>query len=141
MTEDRELSPEERPPAWARDAYRGDKSPFRKRPKPSILQRISPVSEELPDYRRESFRGDLAAGLTVAALAVPSAMAYAELAGLSPVAGLYALSVPASVYAFFGSSRHLMVVPEGPISALVAAALIPLVRDAVEAGRRAREEV
>lgn len=78
------------------------------------------------DYRRESFRGDLVAGLTVAAVAVPSAMAYAELAGLSLVAGLYALLLPASVYTFLGSSKHLMVGPEGSISALVAAALIPL---------------
>jgi sulfate permease, SulP family len=53
-------------------------------------------------------------------------MAYAELAGLSPVAGLYALLLPASVYTFLGSSRLLAVGPEGSISALVAAAVIPL---------------
>ncbi|MGZ4401670.1 MAG: SulP family inorganic anion transporter, partial [Gaiellaceae bacterium] len=65
-------------------------------------------------------------GLTVAALALPSAMAYAEVAGLSPVNGLYALLLPTVLYTFFGSSRQLIVGPEGSISALVGAALLPL---------------
>ncbi|HEY6398199.1 MAG TPA: SulP family inorganic anion transporter, partial [Solirubrobacteraceae bacterium] len=56
----------------------------------------------------------------VAALAVPSAMAYAELAGLSPVHGLYALLLPTLAYVLLGSSRQLVVGPEGSISALVA---------------------
>jgi len=55
------------------------------------------------------------AGITVAALAVPSAMAYAEVAGLSPVNGLYALLLPAVLYTFIGSSRQLIVGPEGSI--------------------------
>jgi sulfate permease, SulP family len=53
-------------------------------------------------------------------------MAYAELAGLSPAAGLYALLLPAVVYTFLGSSRHLIVGPEGSIAALVATAVLPL---------------
>jgi len=110
----------------ARAGYRKGASPFRPPPKRSILHRISPLSEQLSGYRGQTLKRDLLAGLTVAALAIPSAMAYAELAGLSPVAGLYALLLPASVYTFLGSSRLLAVGPEGSISALVAAAVIPL---------------
>jgi SulP family sulfate permease len=62
----------------------------------------------------------------VAALALPSGMAYAELAGLSPVAGLYALLLPTVAYTLLGSSRQLIIGPEGSIAALVATAVIPL---------------
>lgn len=66
------------------------------------------------------------AGVTVAALALPSAVAYAELAGLSPVVGLYALLAPPIAYALLGSSRQLIVGPKGSIAALVATAILPL---------------
>ena len=82
------------------------------------------MSGDLLDYGARKARGDLIAALTVAALAVPSAMAYAELAGLSPVAGLYALLLPTVAYALFGSSRRLVVGPEGTISALVGATVL-----------------
>jgi sulfate permease, SulP family len=59
-----------------------------------LLTRAIPVSAELPRYRVPSARRDAVAGLTVAALAIPSAMAYAEVAGVSPVHGLYALLLP-----------------------------------------------
>jgi MFS superfamily sulfate permease-like transporter len=63
-------------------------------------------------------------------------MAYAELAGLSPVNGLYTLLLPVVVYVLLGSSRQLVIGPEGSISALVAAAVLPLAvagsADAVE---------
>jgi len=86
-----------------------------------------PVSRELPRYRSGALREDVLAGLTVAALALPAGMAYAELAGLSPVAGLYALLLPTVAYTLLGSSRQLIVGPEGSVSALVATALLPLV--------------
>ena len=60
--------------------------------------------------------------MTVAALALPAAMAYAEVAGLSPVNGLYALLLPASP-TLLGSSRQLIIGPEGSVSTLVAAAV------------------
>jgi sulfate permease, SulP family len=69
---------------------------------------------------------DLIAGVTVAALALPSAMAYAQLAGLSPVAGLYGLLLPVVAYVFLGSSRQLIVGPEGALSVMVAVAVAPL---------------
>jgi high affinity sulfate transporter 1 len=74
--------------------------------------------------------------LTVSALALPSAMAYAELAGLPAVVGLYALLLPSVAYALLGSSRQLIVGPEGSLAALVAASILPLAApaspDAVE---------
>jgi high affinity sulfate transporter 1 len=85
-----------------------------------------PVAGELPHYRARTARRDLVAGVTVAALAIPSAMAYAEVAGLSPVNGLYALLLPAVAYVLLGSSRQLVIGPEGSISTLVAAAILSL---------------
>ena len=60
--------------------------------------------------------------MTVAALALPASLAYAEIAGLSPVIGLYALLLPAVAYALLGSSRQLVVGPDGlspPLSGLL----------------------
>jgi sulfate permease, SulP family len=91
-----------------------------------LLQRAIPVAKELPGYRTPTARRDVLAGVTVAALAIPSAMAYAELAGLPAEAGLYALLLPTVAYAFLGSSRQLIVGPEGSLSALVAAAVLAL---------------
>ncbi len=85
-----------------------------------------PVAGELPRYRARTARGDLVAGVTVAALAIPSAMAFAEVAGLSPVNGLYALLLPTVAYVLLGSSRQLVIGPEGSISTLVAAAILSL---------------
>jgi sulfate permease, SulP family len=105
----------------------GDKSsPFRPAADAPLLERAVPVAGELPAYRPPTARRDAVAGVTVAALALPAAMAYAEVAGVSPVHGLYALLLPALAYALFGSSRQLIIGPEGSISALVAAAVLPL---------------
>jgi SulP family sulfate permease len=101
-------------------------SPFRRRRRRPLLQRSIPISRDLPGYRLRSARTDLAAGLTVAALAIPAGMAYAEVAGLSPVIGLYALLLPTVGYALLGSSRPLIVGPEGSISALVAVSVLAL---------------
>jgi sulfate permease, SulP family len=108
----------------AQEAYPGDSSPFQPAPDRSLLQQAVPVSRQLRNYRLGTGRRDLLAGITVAALAVPSAMAYAELAGLSPVNGLYALLLPTVAYVLLGSSRQLVVGPEGSISALVAVSVL-----------------
>ena len=113
-----------------------DASPFQPKQQDSLLERAVPVSRELPAYRGGSARRDVLAGVTVAALALPAAMAYGELAGLSPVNGLYALLLPTVVYVLLGSSRQLVIGPEGSISALVAAAILPL---AVAGGAEAVE--
>ena len=102
------------------------RSPFRPARQEPLLTRAIPVSAELPSYRAPSAGRDAVAGVTVAALAIPSAMAYAEVAGVSPVHGLYALLLPAVLYAFLGSSRQLSIGPEGSLATLVAAAILPL---------------
>jgi SulP family sulfate permease len=109
----------------AEGPYAGQQ-PFRAARKDPLLHRAVPVSKELPGYRVQTARRDVLAALTVAALAVPSAMAYAELAGLTPVAGLYALLLPTVAYALLGSSRQLIVGPEGSLSALVAVSVLAL---------------
>jgi high affinity sulfate transporter 1 len=113
------------PPPSAVEAY-GDAPAFRPARKEPLLVRAIPVSGELPRYRVPSARRDLVAGITVAALALPSAMAYGELAGLSPVNGLYALLLPMVAYVLLGSSRRLIIGTEGTTSTLVAAAVLPL---------------
>jgi high affinity sulfate transporter 1 len=105
----------------------GDHSPFQAaRPEP-LLTRAVPVSSDVSQYRAPTARRDLLAGVTVAALAIPSAMAYAEVAGVSPVNGLYALLLPTVAYVLLGSSRQLVIGPEGSISTLIAAAILALV--------------
>lgn len=77
-----------------------------------------PAGHWLREYRRADLSGDLSAGLTVAVMLVPQGMAYAMLAGLPPVIGLYASTVPLLVYALFGSSRQLAVGPVAIVSLL-----------------------
>ena len=108
-------------------SYEGDAPVFQHPARRPLLQRLVPVTENLPRYRGGALRQDLLAGVTVAALALPASLAYAEIAGLSPVIGLYALLLPAVAYAILGSSRQLIVGPDGAIAAMVGAAVIPLV--------------
>ncbi|GAA0927518.1 SulP family inorganic anion transporter [Kribbella koreensis] len=72
---------------------------------------------------RGGLRADLIAGVTVAAYLVPQAMAYAQLAGLPPVAGLWAVLGPLAVYAVLGTSRLLSVGPESTTALMTAATL------------------
>jgi sulfate permease, SulP family len=111
--------------ASARDAYRG-RSPFASASKPPLLQRFVPLAASLKGYTGGRLRIDATAGLTVAALALPSGMAYAELAGLPVTAGLYALLLPVLLYAALGSTRRGVVGPEGAVALLVATSLAPL---------------
>ena len=62
-------------------------------------------------YLQQSLRFDLVAGLTVAMVAIPQSMAYAAIAGVNPIYGLYAAIVPAIIGALFGSSNHLVTGP------------------------------
>ncbi len=88
---------------------------------------VLPGLGDLVAYRRSWFRGDVVAGLTVAAYLVPQVMAYAGVAGLPPVAGLWAAVPALAVYAVLGSSRQLSVGPESTTALLAAAAIGPLV--------------
>jgi high affinity sulfate transporter 1 len=80
----------------------------------------------LRTYRREWLRSDLVAGLSVAAVALPIGIAYAQLAGFPPVVGIYSAILPAVAYALFGSSRQLIVNPDAAACAIVAATVAPL---------------
>jgi high affinity sulfate transporter 1 len=74
-------------------------------------------------YRREWLRGDVTAGLAVTALMVPHGMAYAELAGVPAVTGLYTTISAVIAYALFGPSRSLLVGPDSSLAPLIAAAI------------------
>lgn len=78
------------------------------------------MTEWVRNYRSSYLKKDLRAGLTVGIMLIPQSMAYAMLAGLPPVYGLYASIVPLAVYAVFGTSRQLAVGPVAIISILIA---------------------
>jgi SulP family sulfate permease len=82
-----------------------------------------PVFTSLRGYQAGWLRGDVIAGLTVWAVLVPEALAYASIAGVSPVVGLYAAPGALILYAAFGSSKHLVVGPMAATAALSAAAV------------------
>jgi SulP family sulfate permease len=88
--------------------------------------RVAPGLAALRGYDRALFRTDLLAGLTVAAVAVPAGLAMGKLAGVSPVAGLYATMLPLVAYALLGSSRQLVVGPDGVLAILTATTVAPL---------------
>jgi len=94
---------------------------------------ILPILSWAPRYDRTDLRSDLAAGLTVGAMLVPQAMAYALLAGLPAEVGLYAATIPVIIYALFGTSRQLAVGPVAIVSLLTASALAPLVEEGTAA--------
>lgn len=77
--------------------------------------------ETVRSYDGSTFKGDLNAGITVGIMLIPQGMAYAVLAGLPPVYGLYASLVPLLIYALFGTSRQLAVGPVAMVSLLVIA--------------------
>lgn len=85
------------------------------------MNRFFPILSWLPSYNNDMFKGDLAAGLTVGVMLIPQAMAYALIAGMPPVYGLYASLVPLVIYGFMGTSRQLAVGPVAVVALLVAA--------------------
>jgi high affinity sulfate transporter 1 len=89
--------------------------------------RLFPGIAQLRGYRRSWLRGDVLAGVTVAAYLIPQVMAYAKIAGLPPVVGLWATIGPLAVYAVLGSSRQLSVGPESTTALMTAVVLAPLV--------------
>jgi len=85
-----------------------------------------PLLHSLRNYDQDSLKRDLSAGLTTAVMLVPQAMAYAMLAGLEPIIGLYAATLPTAIYALLGTSRVLAVGPVAMVSLLVAGGVAPL---------------
>lgn len=92
----------------------------------SALQRWVPGYRMVRNYQRGWLRFDLVAGVVLAAILVPQGMAYAELAGLPPVTGLYTTIACLVGYAVFGPSRVLVLGPDSSISPLIFAAITPL---------------
>ena len=93
----------------------------------TVLQRYLPIVDWLPAYRwGEWFRFDVLAALTVWALLVPEAMAYAGIAGVSPEVGLVTAPLALIGYAIFGSSRHLFVGPSSTVAIISASVVAPL---------------
>ena len=84
------------------------------------MSKSIPILSILKNYNRDWFKGDLIAGLTVGIMLIPQGMAYAMIAGLPPIYGLYASTVPLLLYSIFGTSQQLAVGPVAMVSLLTA---------------------
>ncbi|MBK7477939.1 MAG: solute carrier family 26 protein [Haliscomenobacter sp.] len=87
------------------------------------IKQFVPALEWLPKYTKKQFSGDLSAGLTVGVMLIPQGMAYSMLAGLDPIYGLYAVTLPLMAYAFLGTSRQLAVGPVAMVALLTASGI------------------
>jgi high affinity sulfate transporter 1 len=90
------------------------------------LKRYVPITEWLPTYPREHLRSDIISGVTVWGVMVPVAMAYAEMAGLPPEAGLYTAFAALLGYAIFGTSRQLKVTTSSTMAVMSAAVIVAM---------------
>ncbi|WP_445752709.1 SulP family inorganic anion transporter [Polaribacter sp.] len=84
------------------------------------IKKIIPIVDWLPNYQKSYFKGDLIAGITVGIILIPQGIAYALIAGLPPIYGLYCALVPQVMYAIFGSSRQVAIGPVAMDSLIVA---------------------
>ena len=93
---------------------------------PAWFKAAVPLTGQLDHYRRGWLAHDVVAGLAIAAVALPTAVAYPEIAGLPPAVGLYASILPLLAYAIFGSSRQLIVGPDAVTLSILGASLSQL---------------
>jgi high affinity sulfate transporter 1 len=91
------------------------------------LRSVAPGLRQLSSYQRSWLSRDLVAGLVLTALLVPQGMAYAELAGLPPITGLYTSILCLVGYAIFGPSKILVLGPDSSLGPMIAATIIPIV--------------
>lgn len=91
-----------------------------------LIGRIAPGLHDLLHYQRADLPKDLAAGLAVAAVALPVGVAYAQLAGFHPAVGLYSSILPLLAYFLFGTSRQLILGPDAATCALIALTVAPM---------------
>src|SRR5829696_398693 len=96
---------------------------------------IPPGWRALSGYRRPWLVKDLVAGVVLTTLLVPQGMAYAELAGLPPITGLYTTIMCLLAYAVFGPSRILVLGPDSSLGPMIAATVLPLVAAGGDPGR------
>ena len=92
-------------------------------PRRSLARRV-PIVGTLRSYDRRWLRGDLIAGVTVAALIVPKNLGYAGIAGIPLQNGLYAAAAGAILYAVFGTSRQISMGPSSGLAAVAASAVL-----------------
>jgi high affinity sulfate transporter 1 len=97
--------------------------------------RALPGARMLSAYRPDWLRRDLVAGLVLATLLVPQGMAYAQLAGLPPITGLYTTILCLAGYAVFGPSRILVLGPDSSLGPMIAATILPIVGSNGDPGR------
>ena len=90
------------------------------------LKRNIPILEWLPNYKKAYLRGDIVAGITVAIVLIPQGIAYALIAGLPPIYGLYTALIPQLVYAIFGTARQVAIGPVAMDSLIVATGVTTL---------------
>ena len=83
------------------------------------MKQYFPILNWLKNYKKDNLSGDISAGLTVGVMLVPQGMAYSMLAGLPPIYGLYAATIPLIIYAIFGTSRQLAVGPVAMVALLI----------------------
>ena len=100
-----------------------------------VVARVAPGLGHLWTYQPGWLRQDLVAGLVLTALLVPQGMAYAELAGLPPITGLYTTILCLLGYAVFGPSRVLVLGPDSALGPMIAATVVPLVAADGDPGR------
>ena len=96
------------------------------------IKQFLPAIDWLSTYNTTQFKGDLSAGLTVGVMLIPQGMAYAMIAGLPPIYGLYAATLPLIIYALLGTSRQLAVGPVAIVSLLTAAGVGTLAEGGTE---------
>ncbi len=94
--------------------------------KSASIQQWVPGLHQLKNYERSWFKDDVRAAFSVVAVALPVAIAYAQLTGVSAIVGLYSCILPMIVYALFGTSRQLIIGPDAATCAVVAAVVTPL---------------
>ena len=88
-----------------------------------LLCRYLPILRWLPEYKPSWLRHDLVAGLTIWAVLIPEAMAYAGIAGVSTIVGLYTVPIPLFLYVILGTSRTLVVGPDSAVCLISASAV------------------
>src|SRR5689334_2548527 len=96
-------------------------------PRRALLERWAPGLKTIRTYQRGWLPKDLIAGVVLVTLLVPQGMAYAELAGLPAITGLYTTAVALLAYVLFGSSRVLVLGPDSSLGPVIAATISPLI--------------
>src|SRR5689334_7218213 len=109
--------------------------PGHERQRGGKLRRLVPGLGVIASYRRAWLAKDIVAGVVLTTLLVPQSMAYAELAGLPPITGLYTTVLCLLAYAVFGPSRILVLGPDSSLGPMIAATIIPIVGSGGDPGK------